>query len=86
VYARTVRHLLKPGGFFYILDGHPFRNIFFRQDGEYDDQSIQGDYFAKGPWNYNGMGDYTDPQVLLPEPSYEWTWTLGEVVTAFWEV
>jgi 2-polyprenyl-3-methyl-5-hydroxy-6-metoxy-1,4-benzoquinol methylase len=26
LYAQTVRHLLKDGGFFYLHDGHPFQN------------------------------------------------------------
>jgi hypothetical protein len=29
------------------------------------------------------MGDSTDPDLVVPHPSYEWHWTLGEVVTAF---
>jgi SAM-dependent methyltransferase len=83
VYARTVRHLLKDGGFFYILDGHPFRNMLVDADGTPTTDSFQGDYFHKKVWRYEGLGDYTDPDVLIPTPSYEWTWTLGEVVTAF---
>ena len=70
-------------GFFYILDGHPFRNVFIDEKGESNSTIIVGDYFSHGPWQYNEMGDYTDPQVLLPSPSYEWTWTMGEIVTAF---
>jgi len=86
IYARTVRHLLKDGGFFYLLDGHPFRNVFLDEKGENGPTTtVQGDYFRKSAWRYAGMGDYTDPQVMIPEPSYEWDWTLGEVVTAFCE-
>ena len=59
-YAQTVRHLLKEDGFFYIFDGHPFREVF----------------------QYEEMGDYTDPELLVPVKSYEWHWTMGDIITA----
>jgi SAM-dependent methyltransferase len=33
VYAQTVRQLLKDDGFFYIFDGHPFRNVMLDASG-----------------------------------------------------
>jgi SAM-dependent methyltransferase len=85
-YAQTVRHLLKEGGLFYILDGHPFRNVMLDADGEWGDgNTIQGNYFRKQVWRYDHMGDYTDPELQVPHASYEWQWTMGEVVTAFCE-
>jgi SAM-dependent methyltransferase len=85
VYARTVRGLLKEDGFFYIMDGHPFRNVLLDAEGSFGN-TIQGDYFRKEPWEYHEMGDYTDPELKLAVKNYEWDWTLGEVVTAFCEV
>lgn len=84
-YARTVRHLLKDGGFFYLLDGHPFRAVLYDQAGEPGQNIIQGDYFRTQPWHYLETGDYTDPNLRLPIESYEWHWTLGDIVTAFCE-
>jgi SAM-dependent methyltransferase len=84
-YAQTARHLLKVGGFFYILDGHPFRSVMLDKAGEYGGDTIQGDYFRKQVWRYDHMGDYTDPELKVPHASYEWQWTMGEVVTAFCE-
>jgi SAM-dependent methyltransferase len=81
-FAQTVRHLLKDGGFFYLLDGHPFRNMLVDSTGNAGPQRIQGDYFRKEVWRYADMGDYTDPSVKIEAPSFEWNWTLGEVVTA----
>ena len=81
-YARTVRHLLNEGGFFYILDGHPFRSMLIDEHGEAQSGRLQGDYFHKQVWEYEHMGDYTDPQVRIPLKSYEWHWTLGEIITA----
>lgn len=82
-FAQTVRHLLKPGGFFFIHDGHPFRNVMLDEEGEFQFGEIVGDYFRKQVLSFDGIGDYTDPEFLAPTPSFEWVWTLGEVVTAF---
>jgi SAM-dependent methyltransferase len=85
-YARTVKHLLKDDGFFYIFDGHPFRNVLLDEQGETGSgDRIQGDYFRKEVWRYAEMGDYTDPDVKIQSASYEWDWTLGDIVSAFCE-
>jgi len=85
-FAQTVHHLLRAGGFFYIFDGHPFRSVLLDVTGEAGNHTIQGDYFRKEVWQYDHMGDYTDPQLKIPVNSYEWHWTLGEIVTAFCDV
>jgi SAM-dependent methyltransferase len=84
-YAQTVRHLLHTGGFFYIFDGHPFRSVFLDESGSIGNNTIQGDYFRKEVWQYDNMGDYTDPHLKIPFNSYEWHWTMGEIITAFCE-
>jgi SAM-dependent methyltransferase len=82
-YAHGVRHLLHDGGFFYIFDGHPFRSVLLDAAGEFSANTIQGDYFRKEVWRYDHMGDYTDPDLKIPVPSYEWHWTLGDIISAF---
>jgi SAM-dependent methyltransferase len=84
-YAQTVRHLLHENGFFYIFDGHPFRAVLYNKAGEMGDSTIQGNYFRKQAWQYDHMGDYTDPELVVPVNSYEWHWTMGEVISAFCE-
>jgi SAM-dependent methyltransferase len=85
LYARTVRALLNPGGFFYIHEGHPFRNMLYDDLGKLSQNQVQSDYFRKETWHYEAMGDYTDPDLKVPHDSYEWNWTIGQVVTAFCE-
>lgn len=70
VYARTVRALLNDTGFFYIFDGHPFRSVFLDGKGDLHPPTLQGDYFRKEPWEYDGMGDYTDPQLKVAGMSF----------------
>jgi len=83
LFAQTVRHLLHPGGSFYIFDGHPFRSVFLDDAGSVSNNIVQGDYFRKEVWQYDHMGDYTDPKLKIPVNSYEWHWTMGEMITAF---
>ena len=82
-YAETVRHLLNDKGCFYILDGHPLRNVLINDEGSASPDTIQGNYFRHKVWQYDNMSDYTDPDIIIPTKSYEWDWTLGQVVTAF---
>ena len=49
----------------------------------FQNNSIQGNYFRKEVWQYDHMGDYTDPDLKIPVNSYEWNWTMGEIITAF---
>jgi SAM-dependent methyltransferase len=84
-FARAIRGLLREGGFYYLLDGHPFRNMLIADDGTSSPDRIQGSYFRKKVWRYDNLGDYTDPNLLIPTESYEWDWTLGEIITAFCE-
>ena len=78
-FANTARSLLKPGGFFYLFDGHPFRNMQEENQGN----NIINDYFKRGVSEYEDFGDYVVKDFLIPKKSYEWAWTMGDVVTAF---
>lgn len=84
-YAQTVRQLLNDNGFLYIFDGHPFRSVLINEAGSTSTNTIQGNYFRKEVWQYDNMGDYTDPDLKIPVNSYEWNWTMGELITAFCE-
>ncbi len=66
-----------------LHDGHPFRSVMYAEDGSTIPNQIVGNYFRKQVWQYENLGDYTDPDFLIPEKSYEWNWTMGEIVTAF---
>jgi SAM-dependent methyltransferase len=84
-YAQTVRKLLSDSGFFYILDGHPFRSVLVDETGDISADTIVGNYFRKEVWHYDYMGDYTDPDLRVPGDCYEWNWSMGDLVTAFCE-
>jgi SAM-dependent methyltransferase len=84
-WARVVAHFLKPGGTFYIVDGHPAKNVF---DDEGDDGlRVRYPYFGSSePTVYEPDGGesftYTDGDTPLETAAYEWHHSLGEIVTS----
>jgi 2-polyprenyl-3-methyl-5-hydroxy-6-metoxy-1,4-benzoquinol methylase len=80
-FAATVRKLLKPGGFFYLNDGHPFRIIL--ELNEQGLATVKNDYFHRGAYEYDSFTDYSVQNLVIPARSYEWDWTIGDIVTAF---
>ena len=79
-FAATVRQLLKPGGFFYLHDGHPFRDMLDKT--EQGKAIVKNDYFHTGVTEYESFTDYTVKDLEIPRKSYEWAWTLGQLITA----
>ena len=82
-FAHTVRHLLHEEGFFYLFDGHPMRDLFDDEPDAAGSPSVPEDYFRKEVWQFDNMGDYTDPTLSIPVESYEWHWTMGDIITSF---
>lgn len=82
-WGRVIAHFLKPGGVFYIADGHPLANIFYNEP-DATDLHIAYPYFHQDePDGFACNGSYaTDPGVELHHTSYEWSHSLGEIVNA----
>ena len=79
-WMRIAASFVKPGGFFYLADGHPSSWIF---DEYADDWVIKYPYFQTEPMLCEDDGSYADRS---PErgkmTSYQWQHTLGEIVSA----
>jgi SAM-dependent methyltransferase len=79
-WAQIAASYVKPGGFFYIVEHHPFAQIF---DEEARGFSIKYPYFHEGP--FTGIVDRSyagAAEQIEPSESYEWDHPLGEVITA----
>ena len=78
-----VYNYLKPGGIFYIVEFHPFMDVFV--------QSVSGDmrpkygYFYGETFEQGGGPSYAGSQPIQT-PTYAWEHSLGETVTALIEV
>ena len=79
-FALTVRRLLKPQGVFYLHDGHPICNMLGKS--ERGETVVNADYFARGVEQDDVLTDYTTTRLVISARTYEWAWTLGDVVTA----
>jgi SAM-dependent methyltransferase len=81
-WAEVVAHFLKPGGVFYIVESHPFAQMF--DDGiETPELRIRYPYFRREPMRFEDDGSYADPKtVVRNKTTYEWMHPLGEIVNS----
>lgn len=77
-WAEVVADLVRPGGFLYLTEFHPFIEVFG------DDLSVEHDYFQdENPRVWDEPGTYADFDAETSNNlTYEWNHTLGEVVSA----
>jgi SAM-dependent methyltransferase len=81
-WAEVIAHFLKPGGIFYIMESHPFLNVF--EEANPGQLSISYPYFHRSEptlWDEED-GDYADGSYIAQHPSYEWDWTLSDIIGA----
>ena len=77
-WASVVHRFLRPGGTFYILDGHPVMGIFEESDA--GDIRPTYSYFHDELFECNGS-TYTGGGPIA-SPEYEWQHSLGEIISA----
>lgn len=80
-WGQIVARYLKPGGTFYIAEGHPFLMTLDNDDKQ--DYRMGFPYFqGTEPLRFEGDKDYADHSAKLTHPSFEWIHSLGSTVTA----
>ncbi|WP_240977261.1 class I SAM-dependent methyltransferase [Planctomonas sp. JC2975] len=80
-WARSIRRLLKPGGLFYVRDGHPM--LWTMDDETDDDLVVRYPYFATGePLRVDEATSYIGSAVLSNTVTYEWPHSLSEILGA----
>ncbi len=80
-WAKTIRHLLRDGGFFYMFDSHPFFMMLDETKlahGEYD---VKYPYFGKAPDVDDSIGGYASERKYGVE-AYSWQHTVGDYLNA----
>jgi SAM-dependent methyltransferase len=81
-WAEVIAHFLKPGGTFYIVEGHPFTVVF---DNESDTKELRVSYpyfHSAQPARWDADGTYADKSAMVTHPTYEWTHSLGDIINA----
>jgi SAM-dependent methyltransferase len=81
-WAEIIFHFLKPGGFFYILEGHPFSRV-FDDSPDGTELKVRYSYFhTPEPAKWEPVGDYADPNAVVTHSSYEWTHDIGDIINS----
>jgi SAM-dependent methyltransferase len=81
-WAEIVSHFVSPGGTFYLLELHPFINI-FDNDPQVTGFNVRWPYFhTPQPVAAETQGTYADPSAEYHATEYSWSFGLGEVITA----
>jgi SAM-dependent methyltransferase len=79
-WGKIIAHFLKPGGFFYIMEGHPFMNV-FDNSATAKELKVTWSYFKNPEWlECKPDADYADPAFTGSVTSAEWTHSLGEII------
>lgn len=80
-WAKIISHFLKPGGKFYMVEFHPFINMFLN-----DWKEIRDSYFHnRQPIVEEQKGSYIDRTIDFSHLSYIWPYTLEEILCALCE-
>jgi SAM-dependent methyltransferase len=81
-WAQTVARHLKPGGIFYIFETHPAMMMF--DDNQADSFQIKYPYFHRPePQHFDDeWPDYADSTYIPKTATYEWQWSLADIVNA----
>jgi SAM-dependent methyltransferase len=77
-WAEVVATLLKPGGFLYLSEFHPFSDMLDNATGS----TVTFDYFRTDPQIWDEPYTYTGSEKLTNTTSVEFQHTLGEVISA----
>lgn len=78
-WAEVIGKFLKPGGTFYIVEFHPFADVFERSDS--GEMIPTYDYLHHELFFDGNEPSYAGSQVI-ESSTYEWQHSLGEIVTA----
>jgi SAM-dependent methyltransferase len=82
-WAEIVAHFLRPGGAFYIIEFHPFADVFDDAPGT-SGLKLAFPYFPGGePLAFDSATTYADRTATVAQTrEYQWVHPLGEVLTA----
>ena len=80
-WANVIHHFMKPGGFFYIVEDHPFMRIFSSdpERGVIPDNSY---FFNAEPYKAETAGTYANNFVGRKRTYYMWDHSIGEIVNS----
>lgn len=79
-WGKVIAHYLKPGGTFYILEGHPFM---LTLDENSSDLKVAYPYFSSEALQFDAEHSYADSEtVLTNKTEYSWNHSLSDIFNA----
>jgi len=79
VWARLIASVLRPGGIFFIHEGHPMA-MCFDPDAPPGEFKVKWPYFDTGPQEEEDEADYSSPEPVRNTKTYEWSHSLAEII------
>lgn len=81
-WAEVIAHFLKPGGTFYMVEHHPSSHL-FDDSADCTELRVALSYFpSPAPTRWEPTcGSYASGNATVTSPHYEWTHSLGEILT-----
>jgi SAM-dependent methyltransferase len=82
-WAEVAAHFVRPGGFLYIAEAHPFAWV-FDDDDTATELRLRHHYWpSPEPLAFPNHGSYADPDAPVSEPvEYAWQHSMGEIITS----
>jgi len=81
-WAEIISYFLKPGGFFYILESHPFSHV-FDDSQNVTELKVKHSYFhSPKPTKWKIESSYAGAQTGRQHTSYEWTHSMGDIINS----
>ena len=86
-WGKIITHFLKPGGFFYIAEIHPFSMVFDNETKGIKDLQVGYDYFHDPkPMEFTAHESYASTEVKIePKKEYEWAHSISDVINSLIE-
>ncbi len=82
-WARVVSQFIEQGGTFFIVEHHPFVNVFYGEADAVDLRATSAYFHSQEPlMEAPGTGTYADPAAEIHTPEYEWVHSLGDIVNS----
>ena len=83
-WGRIISHFLKPGGFFYIAEIHPFSMVFDNETEDIKDLQVFFDYFHDPePLEFIANGSYaSSDKKIEPKKEYEWQHSMSDIINS----
>lgn len=85
-WGKIIAHFLKPGGFFYIAEIHPFSMVFDNETEDIKDLQVYFNYFHDPkPLEFIADGSYASTTKIEPKKEYEWAHGMSDILNSLIE-